>query len=62
MEVYIMFILSGIIVQIGLTQRLKIREKYKERRIDKVKEMDENKINSIGNYEEKAKFIFFKNK
>jgi hypothetical protein len=62
MNYYILIIISGIIVEIGRTQRLKIREKSKERRIDKFKEMDETKINSIGNYEEKAKFNFLKNK
>ena len=63
METYqiIALILLGIILQIGLTQRLKIKEKAKEKRIEKFDKMHDSKINAIGNYEEKSKVKIFKN-
>jgi hypothetical protein len=48
-------LLSGCIIQIGLTQRRKIIEEEKRKRIEYFNNMDNSKINAIGNYEEKAK-------
>ena len=49
----IAFILSNIILQIGLTKRRKIIEENKLKRINKLKELNDSKINAIGYYEKK---------
>ncbi|NVK53548.1 MAG: hypothetical protein HWD85_11485 [Flavobacteriaceae bacterium] len=51
-------IACGIVIQIGLTKRRKIIEKEKRMRLNLFKDMNDSKINAIGNYEEKAKSKF----
>lgn len=52
---FITSIISGVIIQRGLTKRRKIIEKEKRKRLKLLKKMDDSKINAIGNYEEKSK-------
>lgn len=56
----IIALISGIILQVGLTKRRKIIEKEKRKRINILKDMSDSKIIAIGNYEEKAKNKFIK--
>ena len=56
----IVSIISGIIIQRGLTRRRKIIEEEKRKRINLFKDMSDSKINAIGNYEEKSKSNFSK--
>ena len=59
----ILIIISQIIIQIGLTIRKNIVETNKLKRINKLKELENNKINAIGDYEKKSSFwSYFKRK
>tara|TARA_R110001592_G_scaffold59259_1_gene179873 strand:- start:5 stop:202 length:198 start_codon:yes stop_codon:yes gene_type:complete len=51
----IIVISLAIILQVGLTKRRKITEEEKRKRLNIFKDMDDFKINAIGNHEEKAK-------
>ena len=54
--IYIIVVISlAIIVQVGLTKRRKIIEEEKRKRMNILKDMNDSKINAIGNYEGKSK-------
>ncbi|WP_347923319.1 hypothetical protein [Pontimicrobium sp. SW4] len=50
------YLIIGVISSIALVIRTHIKEKEKRKRILEFKEMDNSKINAIGNYEKKSSF------
>ena len=55
-QIIILYTISHIIIQIGIIVRKKIIEKNKLNRIEKLKTLDNSKIEAIGNYEKKSSF------
>ncbi len=55
-ESLILIFISHIIIQIGLLIRKNIGETNKRKRIYKLKGLENNKINAIGDYEKKSSF------
>lgn len=47
--------ITNCIIQYGLTRRTKIKEEYRFRRFEKSIDMDNSKIEAIGNYEKNTK-------